>query len=199
MVSVPAGKVKRRGVRNSAPIGAEEPLVKCGMPWDPFKVLGLERRFDLSPADVERAYLARAAGLHPDVVGGSGPDDGTVSSEDLNLARQQVKDPEARGNALLELLGGPAKEQDRSLPDGFLAEMMEVRERMEAGGEAERERWEGWAEQRRSSHEQAVRGLFGRVAGGGTEDSRQAMLRAIRRELNAWRYIERMLEQTGGL
>ncbi|MFN7020689.1 MAG: iron-sulfur cluster co-chaperone HscB C-terminal domain-containing protein [Phycisphaerales bacterium] len=170
------------------------------MPWDPFVVLGLERRFDLSPAEVERAYLARAAGLHPDVVGALGPDvEGAGPSEELNRARQVLKDPESRGNALLALLGGPAKEQDRSLPDGFLAEMMEVRERMEAGGAAERERWEGWAEQRRSSHERNVRELFSRAAGGETADSGHETLRAIRRELNAWRYIERMLEQSGGL
>ncbi|MCC6322487.1 MAG: hypothetical protein IT438_13740 [Phycisphaerales bacterium] len=160
------------------------------MPWDPFSVLGLKRVFDLSSAEIERAYLARVASP-PAAADGDGP------GADLNRARRELKDPESRANALLGLLGGPAKEQDRSLPDGFLMEMMAVRERMESEGEPARTGWEEWGEARREELRSATADLFRQLDGAPSPATDR--LRAIRRQLNAWRYIERMLEQTGGL
>lgn len=95
-------------------------------------------------------------------------------------------------------LGGPAKEQDRSLPDGFLLEMMEVREAIEhaqaSGDPREVERWRAWANARRADYTRRVRGLFQRhaAAGRGVEE---ALRSEIRKELNGWRYVERLIEQ----
>lgn len=165
--------------------------VHTEMAYDPFEMLGLPRRFGLGAGEIERAYLARAAEVHPDA---GAFDRAGVTAADLNRARQDLKDPESRANILLELLGGPSKEADRSLPDGFLMEMMEVREEMEQGGGREdRSRWDNWAEQRRSGHEREVGALFDRIADLSADNPRT--LAAIRTRLNAWRYIERMIEQ----
>lgn len=176
------GRHRERGVQSDA------------MARNPFQVLGLPPRYDLSAADIERAYLTLASQLHPDAPGATefSP---AAGAEETNRARQILKNPEARGNALLEVLGGSTKEQDRSLPAGLLAEMMEVRGEMESAGQEDRRRWEQWAEQRRAEHEQRVGALFASVAREGASADR---LRAIRLELNAWRYIERMLEQVSG-
>lgn len=111
-----------------------------------------------------------------------------------------VSDPESRANVLLGLLGGPTKEEDRSLPPGFLMEMMESRERLESargsGDEAEMARWTAWAEGQRVGHIAAVKALFAEVEGAG--GAGEAKRKAIRMRLNAWRYIERMLEQVDG-
>jgi len=157
---------------------------------DPFAVLGQPRRFDIDEPALQRAWLAKSAAVHPDRAG-----DDEASAErvaELNRARATLTDPERRANALLRLLGGPAKEQDRSLPDGLLAEMLEVREEMESdladSGEVARRKWEAWADERRAGHMARVGGLFAQPA-------KPETLKAIRRELNAWRYIERMIEQ----
>ncbi len=160
---------------------------------DAFDVLGLEPEFDLDPVTLERAYLVRAAHAHPDRAGGD-PEASRLSAS-INEARRLLSDPESRANVLLARLGGPSKEQEKSLPSGFLAEMMEVREDIEsavaAGGEAERARREQSAGERRAAHARAVSGMFRAL---GPRPS-SAALRAIRVELNAWRYTERLLEQ----
>lgn len=159
---------------------------------DPFAALGLERRFDLKPADVQQAFLTRSVDVHPDLSGGA---DDVEPAADLNLARKILVDPELRADALLRLLGGPTREQERGLPAGFLEEMMELRERIDAeiasGEEGVRARWESWAVGKRRLHEARAASLFRTLS----EPPRHGELGAIRVELNAWRYIERLIEQ----
>jgi hypothetical protein len=75
-------------------------------------------------------------------------------------------------------------------------EMMEVREQMEAAAAARDaaalERWRNWAEDQRIGYARSVGELFKQVERDGP---RPEILKAIRTRLNAWRYIERMLEQ----
>lgn len=158
---------------------------------DPFDQLGLAPAFDLDPAALERAYLARSAALHPDLAAGDA--DAARRSALLNQSKRTLEDPERRADALLTRLGGPAREQHKALPDGFLAEIMETREAVEeAGRDPEaRARWETWAEERRREHIAVVSGLFKALG----ERPGPAALAAIRTRLNAWRYIERLIEQ----
>jgi molecular chaperone HscB len=162
---------------------------------DMFDILGVPARFDLDAGEIERAYLARSARLHPDVA--SGDSDAARGMAELNRARRVLGDAERRADALLVRLSGPRREEEKGLPAGFLMEMMEVREAVEAaiasGGAAERAKWEAWAEERRREAIAEVGGMFAAV---GTEpaEHREA-LRAIRVRLNAWRYIERLIEQ----
>jgi DnaJ-domain-containing protein 1 len=128
---------------------------------------------------------------HPDL----GGEDGAQDSAALNDARATLADPERRANALLALLGGPTKEEDNALPDGFLMDMMEVREELEAAHASsdagETARLGAWADEQRADYIARVSGLFGQLGATPSRDE----LGAIRRQLNAWRYIERMLEQ----
>lgn len=165
---------------------------------DPFSLLGLPRRFDLDRAAIERAYLGRMSMVQASGDGG-GDDDGGADPGPLNAARRILLDPESRAGALLEALGGPGKESDRSLPPGFLMEMMEVREQMEAaaGDLSALARFEQWANDRRGQHAARVAELFSEAQSGGADSA--PILKNIRMELNAWRYIERMLEQVRGV
>lgn len=167
-------------------------------PSDPFDILGVPARFDLAPRELRAAYLAKSAALHPDVAGIE--DDAAGSA--LNQAKGILENPEARAEALLRRLGGPTKEMDRSLPATFLQEMLETREEIEAalgsGSTAEREKWERWAEARRRDHIEKVAELFRAALSSGAESGKaadQGVLRAIRTELNMWRYVERLIEQ----
>jgi molecular chaperone HscB len=162
---------------------------------DPFALLDLPRSFAVDVEALEAAYRRRAAALHPDRH--SDPiaqADATEETARLNDARAVLLDDEQRANLLLSLHGGPAREADKTLPDGFLMEMMERREAMEAvlasGDAAERDALERWAAGERDRYKASVARHFESLA---VDDP--AALAAIRRELNAWRYIERMIEQ----
>ncbi len=164
---------------------------------DPFGVLGLAPRFDLDPDEIERAYLARAGALHPDLASGDvdAVDRAARASAALNEARRVMRDAERRAGALLKVLGGPGKGEDKSLPVGFLVEMLETREQIESaldsGDPAQIARWESWAERERERSIELVSGLFKALDESPGPDS----LREIRTRLNAWRYIERLIEQ----
>lgn len=157
---------------------------------DPFDTLGLAPCFDLSDEQIERAYLARIAAAHPDRETG-----GQDRAASLNDARRVLLDPERRAAALLARMGGPGAAEDKSLPDGFLMEIMETRAEIEQAMAADpsdetRAQWEAWAGRRRAEYARQVSALFERAAGG-----ERGVLAEIRTLLNAWRYIERLIEQ----
>lgn len=162
------------------------------MSADPFDILGLPARFDLSEAEINQAYLTRANRSHPDVAK-------TVEAEEeaakLNSAAGTLKDPEQRANALLSRLGGPSKDQDRSLPAGFLAEMMELRDTIDSelrsDAHAARSRWRSWSSARRAEYAEQVTRMFASLP----LNDNKTNLRDIRAVLNSWRYIERLAEQ----
>ncbi len=160
---------------------------------DPFAFLGLPRRFDLDSASITRAWLMRSADVHPDrqeVVS-----DAAREMARLNTAREALVDPERRANTLLVLLGGPTKEQDKSLPDGFLQQTLELREEIEEvlahEQPGERARLERWAHEQRNAYITRVAALFAKVDTSAAKED----LKSIRTQLNAWRYVERLIEQ----
>ncbi|MBN8597172.1 MAG: DnaJ domain-containing protein [Planctomycetes bacterium] len=160
---------------------------------DPFQILGLSPRFDLDESAIRRAYLARVSAIHPDLAGAeTAQPNGQDASAELNHAREILTNPETRATALLAVLGGPTKEADKSLPPGFLMDIMETREAIEAslaGDQSERARWLAWGIAQRQAFTAQVRAQF--AAAAHSPDS----LRQIRTTLNAWRYIERLIEQ----
>lgn len=164
------------------------------MPPDPFQILGIPPGFDLDPKRIERAYLTRAATIHPDLVGDD--DEAAARSAQLTQARQILDNPESRANLLLMHFGGPSKEQDKSLPAGFLMDVMELREAvelaLESGDPDARAEQTRLALAERARYIATLRDLFAAAASGAKTP---ALLGQIRMQLNAWRYIERLIEQ----
>ena len=166
---------------------------------DPFDVLNLPGTFDLSREAIERAYLTASRRLHPDLAG-SDPDiqaSAQARTAALNDAATTLRDPERRANALLHRLGGPSKEGDKSLPPGFLQDILEVRMEIEEarGDPIATEKWEQWARSERQEQARLCSTLFTEVATATDPMPRAQSLAAIRLQLNAWRYIERLIEQ----
>lgn len=160
----------------------------------PFELLGITPAFMIDKAQLQAAYLRRAAQLHPDI-SHLPEEDAASATAELNRARAVLADPESRADALLRVLGGSAKETDKSLPDGFLMEIMEIREAVDialAGGDAaQRAHWQAWTQNQRQHYIDKVAEQFRALS---TPPAPLA-LRDIRKTLNAWRYIERLLEQ----
>jgi hypothetical protein len=181
------------------------------MPDDPFAMLGLPRSFDLDPAVIRRAHLERvtalraSAGSAPSVAEGGlepgGQRAGTIEDRlaELNRARALLEDAEQRANALLDVLGGPGRDRDRTLPPGFLERMLEVNERVEAAvaghDQPEIHRLLDEVEAQRHGHIRRVGELFARLADPACAGESGVMLGQVRSELNAWRYIERLIER----
>jgi len=91
-----------------------------------FERLGLPQRFDLGAGDVERAFLVASRAVHPDHHAGGQEDTAAV-----NAAYHTLRDPFRRAEYLLGLVASGVSSPS---PDAaFLMEMMEARERAEAG------------------------------------------------------------------
>lgn len=167
------------------------------MSKDAFDILGLPPAFDLERAAIDRAFLARAVSVHPDLA--ADETEAETLSARINDAKRALLDPESRANVLLARLGGPPADKEKSLPPTLLMEVMEAREGVDAarasGNPAELARWKAWATDGRDSIVKTCRQLFASalVTRSGPADPR--LLREIRVQLNAWRSYERMIEQ----
>lgn len=159
-------------------------------PANPFTVLGLPETMDLTDEQIELAALTLSARLHPDAASGDPEAEHRLAA--VNDARMLLASAESRAILLLQLAGGPSASADRGLPDGFLAEMMDIREQIDEAAQskdaAALAHWRAWALTRRAQHTSTTKDLF-------AQPRTPATLTRIRRELNAWRYIERLLEQ----
>lgn len=159
----------------------------------PFDLLNAPLTFPIDQKALDRAWMRKAATLHPDH--STDPEDAARLAK-INRARTTLSNPELAANALLEALGGPSASQDKALPDGFLMEMLEVRDRLEEvkadDDPKARQELDQWAKAQREGYIDRLCEAFAACT---KQDANTATLAEIRRELNAWRYIERLIEQ----
>ena len=161
----------------------------------PFDILGIEARFEIDPADIRRRAVRRAARLHPDRA--SDPVTAAEQARELALVNEAsgiLLDDIARAELLLAMHGGPGPSEDRTLPEGFLesilATRMELEEAVASGDEEGRKRLADWARSEWAERRAAVASILDRNDPPVADD-----LNVVRRELNRWRYSQRMLEQ----
>lgn len=154
-------------------------------PPDHFARLGLPRRFVVDAAALERAYLAHSRAVHPDYHAAGAAGDLAASTElsaAVNEAYNTLRDPFARAEHLLALLGGPSAADDKAVEPAFLAEMMDFRERIESG-EAEVVR--GELAGRAADFEARIASAFARAE----DDANPAHRIAVRKALNALKTV----------
>ena len=108
---------------------------------DPFATLGIEARFDVDLAAVERTHRELSRALHPDRYVGSGASERRAAlgkAVEVNEAWRVVRDPIRRAEALLALRGVTLDEKsERKAEPEFLMEMLDQREAL---GEAKQAR-----------------------------------------------------------
>ncbi|HJZ57524.1 MAG TPA: Fe-S protein assembly co-chaperone HscB [Gemmataceae bacterium] len=170
---------------------------------DHFARLGLPRRFALEDIELEHKYLARSRAVHPDYHARGSSADQAASLElsaALNEAYNTLKDPFTRAEYLLALDGGPSASEHRQIPQAFLAEMLELRERVEearAGGTVDNPHVAALSAEFTARYD----ALLDEVAGRFTEyenladddPMRQEIRLQIRSLLNAAKYIRGLL------
>jgi len=161
----------------------------------PFHLFGIEPHFEVDPRQVRQRLLRESARRHPD----RAPDAVTAAAwteelAALNQAADRLLDDLQRAEHLLMLRGGPGPGDDRTLPDGFLESMLQIRMELEeavAGGDEEgRADLEAWGRREWGTRRAEVARLLD-----GPDGRAPDTLVAVRRELNCWRYSQRMLEQ----
>ncbi|MDB5309697.1 MAG: hscB [Gemmataceae bacterium] len=169
-----------------------------------FDRLGLPRRFAVDASALERQYLARSRAVHPDYHATGSAADLAASLElsaALNEAYNTLRDPFTRADYLLGLEGGPAAGEHKQVPQAFLAEMLEARERVEevrAGGGTENDpAVAALGAEFAARYTALLDEIAGRFAALGThapDDPRRADLRLqIRSLLNAAKYVRGLI------
>jgi molecular chaperone HscB len=167
-----------------------------------FECLGLPRRFDLDPAEIERNYLARSRELHPDYHQQSSTAQQRVSMEmsaALNAAYATLKNSFRRAEYLLSLEGGPTAAEHKEMAPAFLEEMLELRIEIEELRDGppdspQRRGMEAKLHQRAAVLVDDLRRRFAQVEALPPGDSnRSGVLVQIRKVLNAAKYVQGLL------
>ena len=112
----------------------------------------------------------------------------------LNEAYAVLRDPFRRAEYLLALEGGPTAAEQKEMPPEFLEEMLELRMEIEES-KSEPASPARTAMDKQLNHRQEtmlaeVAGDFAKLA---TTSDRSALLRSLRRRLNALKYVRNLL------
>jgi len=158
---------------------------------DAFGLLGLPPRYDVDPAQLERAFFERSKELHADKFATAPAAERVAAlqrSRALNDAYQLLKRDAARAEYLLAREGVTIGSNERVDP-ALLMEFLEQREELEEarvrGETATIERLERAMRTRRRGALDRIRELF---ASGGDRET-------IKQQLILLRYVERYLEE----
>lgn len=173
---------------------------------DAFGLLGLAPRFDVTPAELERAYFERSKALHPDRFA-TAPAAQRVAAlsqaRALNDAYQLLKKETSRAEYLLARAGLTIGDNERIDP-ALVMELLEEREVLaEARGRGDLARVEALCASMRARRKLAldeIRTRFTAVDAGATSqasggDGRATALEAIKQQLILLRYVDRYLEE----
>jgi molecular chaperone HscB len=163
-------------------------------PLDPFRLFGLEPRFELDAEALRKRLLKLSRRLHPDFFGAD-PEARALAernSAELNDAFARLSNDYTRADHLVAARGGPGSDAERQMPQAFLMEVMEWNETLEEAREAPTEataaKVDALGHELTDARAQAM-GAAGRLLDAGDDPAE------VRRQLNAVRYVDRALEQ----
>jgi molecular chaperone HscB len=195
------------GARPSSPLLCEGcgQLLEPRNPPTPFAVLGLETAFAIDPALAKQRLLALSRALHPDFHAQAEPGTRRLAEDNtaaLNAAYQVLVDDFRRADWLVRALRGPREDEERAMPGVFLQQVLEWNEAIEearasAPGSPARAALAPLTEDLRAARAQGMQRIA-RLLTPLPEPGAPA-LRGVRQELNALRYLDRVLRELGEL
>jgi molecular chaperone HscB len=161
-----------------------------------FELFGLDAKFDIDPQRLQQRYLELAREVHPDRVGGQGPEAQLQSlrtTSQLNRARTVLLSPVLRASYLLEMAGGESAAQNKQVPQDVLMDTLELREALEEAQAAEDgeklDKLKRDVSQRRDAELDQIGALARQLPGD------DALRNQLREKLNTYSYYQKMLEQ----
>jgi molecular chaperone HscB len=167
---------------------------------DAFAQLGLPPRYDVDPAELERAFFERSKELHPDRFAAAPAADRVAAlskARALNDAYALLRRDARRAEYLLARQGVAIGDNERIDPELVMALLEEREQLAEARQRGELREVERMAESMRARRRAAlerVAALFA-AAEGSAGDARAEQLAQIKRQLILLRYVERYLEE----
>jgi molecular chaperone HscB len=166
---------------------------------DHFTQLGLPKRFDLDPAELEARYRELSRKLHPDRFAKAEPGERMLSvmaSRALNDAYRLLKNPVKRAEYLLSLSGTQISENDK-VGQEFLMEILELRETLaEAKASGDAARVAAMGDQVRARRDAAMAAAAGLLTEGSELSAERQQ--EIKHHLIAVRYFQRFLDEVTG-
>lgn len=161
---------------------------------DDFTLLGLPRRFALERAQLDAAWKALQAKVHPDrfaAEGGAAQRLAMQWAVRVNEAHQRLKDPLKRAAYLCELAGAAVQAHDNTaMPGDFLMQQMSWREALDdAGNASEVESLSSEV----TAQRRARMGRVGELLDGPGANAEAAAMAA--KEVRALMFIDRLLEE----
>jgi molecular chaperone HscB len=165
---------------------------------DHFDRLGIPRRFFIDLAELERQYLARSREVHPDFhqMGGTLEQRASLASASaLNEAYTVLRDPFRRAEYLLQLAGGPTPSEVKEIPMDFLEEVMELRMEIESSkaGGADSPQLLALEKRLTERRDQLLKEVGEKLTRQAEQPERKSLLREIRQQLNATKYVQGLL------
>lgn len=165
---------------------------------DAFEQLGLAPRYDVDPAELERAFFERSKELHPDRFAGAPAAERVAAlsrARALNDAYALLRRDASRAEYLLGREGVTIGDNERLDPELVMALLEEREQLAEArarGDLGEVERMAAAMRARRREAIGRVKALFAEAGPGG---ERAQLLAQIKQQLILLRYVERYLEE----
>jgi molecular chaperone HscB len=168
------------------------------MSTSPFATFGIEPRFDVNLAELERAHRELSKVVHPDRVASSAARKGAVEhAMQVNEAFRILRDPVKRAEALFSLRGIEVGETHEPKPEpDFLMEVLEQREALaEARAAKDAARVSALEADMRAAQTKAEARLTAALAPGSPADAAKAEIGA----LGELRFYRRFLEEVSAI
>jgi molecular chaperone HscB len=166
---------------------------------NPFSLLNMPMKFDVDAKALHRAFVAQSAANHPDrFVDPLDQADAADRSAAINKAYLTLKNTFDRAAAMIALLAEKPIADTKQLPANLLMEMMEIREELEdaqaSQNQAELDRLKQWADDQEKVYMQTIAAALNEAVDLPAADRSESLNKATE-QLNALRYIQRMLEE----
>lgn len=105
----------------------------------PFAIFGIDESYAVDAAALQKRLLELSRLMHPDYFGARGDEQRALAERntaELNSAYEILSDDTARADWLVRHFGGPSELEERTMPQAFLAEVLEWNEALEAARDA---------------------------------------------------------------
>jgi molecular chaperone HscB len=191
------------GAELSTPLVCEAcgALLDPSTPPSPFETLGLAPAYALDLSAARRRLLALSRAAHPDFHANANEETRQRAEDNtaaLNAAFRILSDDARRAAWLVRSLGGPGEDEERAMPAAFLHEVLEWNEAIETARGAEpdspaRAEIDPLATRLESERSESMRRIASALDPLPATGS--PLLRDVRKELNAVRYLDRALRE----
>lgn len=170
------------------------------MTLDPFEMLGVERRFDLDLAALEKTHRELSRALHPDKYAQAGASERRAvleKSASVNEAWRTLRDPIKRAEALFQLAGIRVGEDHEPKPSP--AFLMEVLDEREALAEARAAKDLAKVKKVGAAMAARARAVEGKLSGGFASAGDRADVEKLVPLLGELRFYKRFLEEVSAI